>query len=507
MVSVYDKTGVVSFAAALAARGVEIVSTGGTAKALRDAGIEVREVSAVTGFPEIMGGRVKTLHPGILAGILADSRTQRHLDEIAELGIAPVDMVVCNLYPFQAVVAQPETSLDEAIENIDIGGVTLIRAAAKNFESVACVVNHHRYKDILDELAAHDGMLTRDTRFDLAREAFLYTADYDEAIYEYLRGDGAHFTDLMTLHFEKVEDLRYGENPHQHAAFYRELFAPPSSVARARQLHGKALSFNNILDMDAAWRAVSEFHVPAVVVVKHTNPCGVALGSTVHDAYERAYGCDPQSAFGGIVAINREVDKGLAGLIGEVFYEIIIAPAYHEEALEVLTEKKNLRIIYMGEESPRLDEGFDMKRVSGGLLVQDYDTSAEDRSQMTVPTAAHPTHEQWEDLLFAWRVAKHVKSNAIVLVRDLATVGIGAGQMSRVDSARIAVMKAGERCDGAVVASDAFFPFRDAVDELREHGVTAIIQPGGSIRDAEVIEAADEHGLPMVLTGVRHFRH
>ena len=507
IISVSDKTGIVPLANELATLGVEIVSTGGTAKLLRESGIEVKEVSEVTGFPEIMDGRVKTLHPGILAGVLADKKNPKHLEELEGLGIAPFDLVVVNLYPFVETIRREGVTREEAIENIDIGGVTLIRAAAKNFTSVAVVTDTNDYTELVKRLKEGNGELDEEYLFALARKAFLKTADYDDAIYEYFKGDEEEFPELLTLHFEKIQNLRYGENPHQRACFYRELDAPEGTLVNARQLHGKDLSFNNILDLDAAWKAVLEFQVPACVIVKHTNPCGVAVAENLVKAYEAALASDEVSAFGGIVAFNREVDAQLAELLSKNFYEIVAAPAFHEEALEILMTKKNLRIMHMGETHPRTHWRKDFRRVCGGLLVQDYDSGDVPRDAMEVVTKRHPSEKEWEDLLFAWKVAKHVKSNAIVLAKDLATVGVGAGQMSRIDSADIAVRKSQGRCQGSVLASDAFFPFPDVVELAAEAGVTAIIQPGGSIRDGESIEAADRLGLAMVFTGFRHFKH
>lgn len=507
IISVSDKKGVANFAKELTTLGVEIVSTGGTAKLLRESGIEVKEVSEVTGFPEILEGRVKTLHPNILAGILADKNSKAHMEELTKLGIEPFDMVVCNLYPFQETVKKPGVSKEEIIENIDIGGVTLIRAAAKNHQSVAVIVDPADYANVVKCLKENDCQLDDEFLFELARKAFCYTADYDDAIYEYFKGDHDKFPDLLTLHFKKVQDLRYGENPHQQGAFYRDLDASEGTLAGMKQLHGSELSFNNILDLDAAWSTVLEFQIPAAVIIKHNNPCGVAVADNHLTAYEKALESDKLSAFGGIVAINGVVDSKLAEQISQNFYEIVAAPAFHEEALEILMQKKNLRIIYMGETQHCQGWHFDIRRVCGGILVQDYDIKDLPRDKMNVVTERHPTEDEWENLLFAWKVVKHVKSNAIVLAKDLATVGIGAGQMSRIDSTRIAIQKSQGRSKGAVMASDAFFPFSDNVEEAAKAGVTAIIQPGGSIRDQESIEAANRLGLAMVFTGMRHFRH
>lgn len=507
IISVSDKTGVVNFARELNKLGVEVISTGGTSKLLSSSGVEVKEVSKVTGFPEIMDGRVKTLHPKILAGILADKKNSSHLDELKNLDIETFDMVVVNLYPFQETVKKEGVTLDEAIENIDIGGVTLIRAASKNFRSVAVVTDPADYSEIINKLKKSERCLEEEFLLNLAKKAFCYTADYDDAIYEYFRGDEEDAPDLLTLRFEKIQNLRYGENPHQKAAFYRELNAPEGTLVSAKQLHGMELSFNNILDLDAAWSMVLEFQIPACAIIKHTNPCGVAVAENLLKAYEKALSSDEISAFGGIVAFNKEVDLALAQLVSKNFYEIVAAPAFHEEALEILIQKKNLRVMYMGEIHPRTHWHKDLRRVCGGLLVQDYDTKHVTRDQVKVVTERHPNEQEWEDLLFSSKVAKYVKSNAIVLAKDLATVGIGAGQMSRIDSAKIAIDKSQGKSVGAVLASDAFFPFSDVIEIAAEAGITAIIQPGGSIRDQESIDAANKHRMAMLFTGVRHFKH
>lgn len=512
LVSVSNKRGVIDFTKGLTKLKVEIISTGGTAKALQEAKIPVTEVAKVTGFPEMLDGRVKTLHPKVHGGILAIRGKKDHLEQLEKAGIEPIDMVVVNLYPFRETIAKPDVSFAEAIENIDIGGPTMIRSAAKNHVSVAVVVDPARYDEILAEMKKNKGCISEKTLFELARDAFEHTAEYDEAIYHYLAGlDGGEveFPPLLNLAFEKIQDLRYGENPHQKAAYYREIGALPHSLVYAQQLHGKELSYNNILDMDGAWNAVSEFQIPACVIVKHTNPCGAAVAKDIASAYEKAYNCDPVSAFGGIIAVNRVVDEKLAKKIMPIFYEIIIAPAYLEEALEILMTKKDLRIMYMGEKRDSNGHFKDLRRVGGGLLVQDQDIVHEDRDTMKVVSKKHPTEAEWEDLLFGWKVAKNVKSNAIIFTKGLQTIGIGAGQMSRIDSVKIAISKAGgkDKCKGACLASDAFFPFRDVVDEAAKVGIAAIIQPGGSIRDDEVIAGADEHKIALVFTGKRHFRH
>ncbi len=507
VVSVSNKQGIVDFARGLKEFGVEIISTGGTGRTLKEAGIEVTEVSEITKFPEILEGRVKTLHPLIFGGILANREKDLHLKEMEEMGIPSIDMVVVNLYPFKEVTSKPDVSMEEAIENIDIGGVALLRAAAKNYRSCVVVCDYHRYDEIIDEMRKRKGAVSLETSFDLAKEAFEHTADYDETIHHFLAGKEDEFPSIYSIHLEKVQDLRYGENPHQKAALYREIGSPRWTLVQGEQLHGKELSFNNILDMDAAWLCVKEFSEPACVIVKHTNPCGVGMGKNLIEAYDKALASDPVSAFGGIVALNRVLEEELAKKIAERFYEIVVAPAFVEEALEVLMQKKNLRLIYMGEDERPRYYGRDYRRVEGGLLVQDYDLVKEERSQMKVVTEREPTKKEWRDLLFTWKVARHVKSNAIVLGKNLATVGVGAGQMSRIDAFWLAAKKAGERKKGSVLASDAFFPFSDVVEAAASEGITAIIQPGGALRDQESIDVANKAGIAMVFTGRRHFRH
>ena len=509
--SVSDKTGVVDLARQLTAQGIEILSTGGTAALLAGQDIPVIEVSDYTGFPEIMGGRVKTLHPRIHGGILGrrgiDDDTMRAFD------VRPIDLVVVNLYPFERTVAAPDCDLATAIEQIDIGGPALLRAAAKNHAAVTVLVDSADYPRVLADLDAHAGATSAALRFDLAVKAFEYCARYDGAIANYLGrqlSDDSIFPRTFNLQFERCQSLRYGENPHQSAAFYveRERFEP--SAATARQLQGKELSYNNIADTDAALECVKQFdETPACVIVKHANPCGVAVGTTLLEAYERAFATDPESAFGGIVAFNRPLDDvTAAAVVARQFVEVLVAPEVSAAARAVLAEKKNLRLLACGAwcetQTPRLD----FKRVTGGVLVQTADLALS--AQLRTVTARTPNEDEWRDLLFAWRVAKFVKSNAIVYARDRATVGIGAGQMSRVNSARIAAFKAeqaGLTVRGAVMASDAFFPFRDGIDQAADAGVRAVIQPGGSVRDEEVIAAANEHGIAMILTGMRHFRH
>jgi len=506
LVSVSDKRGIVDFAKGLQEFGVEIISTGGTAKALKEAGINVIKVSEVTGFPEVLDGRVKTLHPKIHGALLAIRDSESHMGQLKEHEITPIDMVVVNLYPFAQTIAKESVTLEEAIEQIDIGGPSMIRSGSKNFEGVTVIVEPERYDEVLAQMKKNDGSTTRKMRLELARDAFKHTAAYDETIYEYLEGE-KEFPPQMELVFEKIMDLRYGENPHQRAAYYRDEYAPSHSLVYAQQLHGKELSYNNILDLDSAWLIAREFSPPAAIVIKHTNPCGSALADDIAAAYEKAYACDPVSAFGSIVALNRPVDEAVAKKIAETFVEAVIAPVFLEEALQILTKKKDIRLMEMGEEKGKYF-GKDIRRVDGGVLIQDKDLSIEERSDMKVVTKKAPSDKEWADLLFGWRIAKHVKSNAIVLAKDLQGIGIGAGQMSRVDSSELAVKKAGaENCKGAVLASDAFFPFPDALEAAAKVGIKAFIEPGGSIRDDEVIATADKYGVALVFTGKRHFKH
>jgi phosphoribosylaminoimidazolecarboxamide formyltransferase / IMP cyclohydrolase len=514
LVSVSDKTGIVEFARELDRFGVEILSTGGTAALLRKEGVPVRDVADYTGFPEMLDGRVKTLHPKIHGGLLGMRDNPEHVARMAEYDIPPIDMVVVNLYPFESTVASPDCTLEDAIENIDIGGPTMLRSAAKNNRDVTVVVDHRDYPAVLAEMKESGGAISSSANFRLAVKVYQHTAGYDGAISNWLGRrldeESVDFPPTLTLQFHKVQGMRYGENPHQKAAFYAEREVRESSVATARQLQGKELSYNNIADTDAALECVKQFpEGPACVIVKHANPCGVAIGSTLLEAYERAYGTDPESAFGGIIAFNRELDAATARAIGErQFVEVIIAPSVSAEASAVVAAKKNVRLLECGEWPENSASRLDLKRVNGGLLVQetDLDLLAETR----VVTRRQPTEKEMRDLLFTWRVAKFVKSNAIVYGRDGMTIGVGAGQMSRVNSARIALIKAehaGLEVKGSAMASDAFFPFRDGIDNAAAAGITAIIQPGGSIRDGEVIAAADEHAMAMVFTGMRHFRH
>jgi phosphoribosylaminoimidazolecarboxamide formyltransferase/IMP cyclohydrolase len=511
LVSVTDKTGVVGFCRTLAARGVEIVSTGGTAKVLSEAGVPVRPIDDLTGFPEMMDGRVKTLHPNVHGGLLARRDVPEHMAQAAEHGIGMIDMVVVNLYAFEATVAEPGVTLEDAIENIDIGGPSMLRSAAKNFEAVTVVTDPASYDSILAEMAANEGATLYVTRKTLAIEAFRKTSAYDNAIYIWLarqEEDAPIFPDEVRFFLEKVQDLRYGENPHQLAAFYRFSDATPMTLALSEQLHGKELSYNNILDTDACWTAVREFSEPACVIVKHMNPCGTAIGADVVEAYDKAHASDPISAYGGVMAFNRPVPLGVAEHINAngQFVEVIVAPEFDADALELLSQKKNIRLLRTGGIRPVMGR-YESRAVEGGMLSQMSDAVTEDPAAFTVPTKRKPTDEEMAQLLFAWRVAKSVKSNAILLAKDFASVGVGAGQMSRVDAAKIAVEKAGERAVGAVAASDAYMPFPDSLEVCAAAGVTAVIQPGGSIRDGECIAKADELGVAMVFTGHRHFRH
>ena len=513
LLSVSDKTGVVEFARALAEQGIELLSTGGTAKLLADAGLPVIEVADYTGFPEMLDGRVKTLHPKIHGGILGRRDLETHIAKMHEHGIGNIDLVCVNLYPFEATIANPECSLEDAIENIDIGGPTMVRSAAKNWAHVAIVTDHADYSAIASELTQQHGQLSRSTRFALAKKAFTHTAAYDGAISNYLTaltddGELRAFPDRLNAQFVKVQDMRYGENPHQAAAFYRDLDPAPGSIAAFRQLQGKALSYNNIADADAAWEAVKTFELPACVIVKHANPCGVAVANEVLNAYQMAFATDPTSAFGGIIAFNRPVDAATIEGVSAQFLEVLIAPGFTADAQALIANKPNVRVLEVPYQAGA--NRYDLKRVGGGLLVQTPDEKNTVLAELRVVTHASPTQQQLADLLFAWRVAKFVKSNAIVFAGQGRTLGVGAGQMSRVDSTRIAAIKAqhaGLVLQGSVVASDAFFPFRDGVDVIAANGVHAIIQPGGSLRDEEVIAAANEHGIAMVFTGARHFRH
>ena len=515
LISVSDKTGVVDFARGLAGLGVELLSTGGTAGAIREAGLEVTDVSVFTGQEEILGGRVKTLHPRLHAALLAKRDDPEHMATLSREGIEPIDLACVNLYPFSATIARPDVTEDEAVENIDIGGPTMIRAAAKNHGGVAVVVRPESYDAVIAELEASEGSISGETRHWLANEAWADIARYDAAISRWFGLRYEAFPQHWVFSYEKFLDLSYGENPHQKAALYVESGARSHVLARMAKLHGRALSFNNVLDLDAATKLLAEFSDPAAVIVKHNNPCGAAIGTDVADAYEKALACDPLSAFGGVIALNRPVDAALAERLHQNFIEVLIAPGFEDGALEVLQQKEAIRILHDTEESDPEPRERDLKRVRGGLLVQTPDLVEEGREGMEVATEVEPSEEAWRDLEFSWRVCKHVRSNAIVFAKDGATIGIGAGQMSRVDSVRIAIDKArdarGEEAEallaGSVVASDAFFPFPDGPQMAMEAGASAFVQPGGSKRDPEVVEACDAAGAAMVMTRRRHFRH
>jgi phosphoribosylaminoimidazolecarboxamide formyltransferase/IMP cyclohydrolase len=507
LLSVSDKTGIVEFGRGLAELGVELVSTGGTARELTAAGLTVREVSDLTGFPEIMDGRVKTLHPKIYAGVLALRDEPAHMEAAREHEVEFVDLVCVNLYPFEQTANRRGVSDAEVIEQIDIGGPTMIRAAAKNAQFVAPVVSPESYDAVLAELREGDNRLSANTREFLAAEAFAYTARYDTAIARWFQEKGEDFPPLMVRAFERVLELPYGENPHQRAAYYAQIGTRTHVLSMVAQLGGKPISFNNLLDLDAARLLTAEFQIPACAIIKHNNPCGVAVGRTALDAYQRALATDPQSAYGGIVCLNRRVDRTLAEALAEQFIEVLFARGYDDDAIEILSQKKSMRILDDRERRiPNMIEP-QLHQVVGGVLVQDRDWDLEDRQEMQVVTERRPTEAEWSELLFAWRVCKHVRSNAIVIARELATVGIGAGQMSRVDSVRIALEKARNGVEGSVLASDAFFPFADGPKIALEAGVKGIIQPGGSVRDPEVVSAVDEAGGVMVFTARRHFRH
>jgi phosphoribosylaminoimidazolecarboxamide formyltransferase/IMP cyclohydrolase len=518
LLSVTDKTGLADFARTLSTLGVELISTGGTAKLLRDSGIAVKDISELTGFPEMLDGRVKTLHPKVHGGILYRREDPKHIAAVAEHGIAPIDMVVVNLYAFEKTAAKPGVKLEELIENIDIGGPSMIRSAAKNFHDVAVVTSPDDYGAITEELAKSNGQLSLETKWNLARKAFAVTAAYDSAIASTLErttlagpSPEESFPPTLRLSFAKMQDLRYGENPHQKAAMYSN--GSSAGVANARQLQGKELSFNNIVDLQAAWDLAqeftshesneNEFNEPVCAIIKHTNPCGAGTGKTLAEAFQRALECDPVSAFGGVIGVNRPVDLAAAEEMHKLFVEVIAAPSFDDAAKAKFATKKNLRLV----EVVPVNQKWVMKNISGGMLLQDSDLRQLENSDLKVVTKRPPTSEETRALLFAWKVCKHVKSNAIVYARDGQTVGIGAGQMSRVDAAKLGAMKAQLPLKGTVAASDAFFPFPDGVEEIARAGATAIIQPGGSQRDPEVIDAADRLGLAMIFTGIRHFRH
>ena len=509
LVSVSKKDGLIDFAKGLSEMGVEILSTGGTAKLLKDNGIPVIQVSNYTGFPEIMDGRIKTLHPLIHGGLLGRRDNEKHLEEMKKHGIKPIDMVVVNLYPFEDTISKEGVKLDEAIENIDIGGPSMLRSSAKNFQDVAVVVNSDDYEDILAEMEENDGAISYDTKMKLSVKAFKHTARYDSLISKYLESkvEGEGFPSILNLQFEKITDLRYGENPHQKAAFYENIGLNKGTLSKAKQLRGKELSYNNILDLNAALELAREFDETAAVIIKHTNPCGVAIGNNLVSAYRKARETDPLSAFGGVIGFNKSVDEETAKEIASTFIEAVIAPDYDESALAILKEKKNIRLLKLSNFKEKTEKEYDLRNVSGGLLLQDKDSVTLNEDNLKVVTNRQPTEKEWSAMRFAWKVAKHVKSNAIIYATENETVGIGAGQMSRVDSSKLAAMKANKPIQGTAMASDAFFPFRDSVDEAAKVGVTAIIQPGGSVKDEEVIAAANEHNIAMVFTGIRHFKH
>lgn len=510
LISVSDKTGIVEMAKNLAECGIEIISTGGTAKTLSAAGIKVINVSDITGFPECLDGRVKTLHPKIHGGLLAIRSNEEHMKQIKELGIEPIDMVIINLYPFKQTILKKDVELEEAIENIDIGGPTMLRAAAKNYQDVVVITDPADYSMVLDEITA-SGDVSIKTKFKLAYKVFEHTSHYDTLIAKYLRDrlDEDFFPETLSLTFEKVQDLRYGENPHQKAVFYREVGPNTGCLTAAKQLHGKELSYNNINDANGALELLKEFVEPTVIVSKHANPCGAASAQTIKDAYVKAYEADPVSAFGGIVALNREVDSETAEEMSKIFYEIIIAPSYTEDALEILKKKKNIRLMQLDNITAKLPaDTYDMKKVAGGLLVQNYNNGLFNSEEMRCVTDVKPTDKQMKDLEFAMKIVKHAKSNGIALAKGQQTVGVGPGQTARVTALRIAIDYYGkERTAGSVMASDAFFPFPDCVEIAHESGIKAIIQPGGSIRDQESIDACNKYGIAMVFTGMRHFKH
>jgi phosphoribosylaminoimidazolecarboxamide formyltransferase/IMP cyclohydrolase len=510
LLSVSDKRGLIDFARGLVDLGVEIVSTGGTAKKLAEEGVNARGVEDYTGFPEILDGRVKTLNPRIYAGLLAVRSNEQHVATLGEQQVEPIDLVCVNLYPFERVASRRGATDEDVIENIDVGGPTLIRAAAKNHPYSAVVVTPEAYDAVLDELRTSRGYLSVRTRELLAMEAFGYTARYDSAISRWFSEREGDFPEQYTRSFEKVLDLSYGENPHQRAAYYSQVGSRTNLLSMVAKVHGKELSFNNLLDLDSARNLADEFEVPAAVIIKHNNPCGTAVGGTVEEAFDKALATDPQSAFGGVMCFNRRVDLALAQKLNSMFVELVCAPGYDDDALELLTQKENIRILDNGERRRPPVTEQDFKRVRGGLLIQDRDTGSQERESMQVVTERKPSEEEWGELLFAMKLCKHVRSNAIVMAKGLATAGIGAGQMSRVDSVRLAIDKAaaaGLPLDGAAMASDAFFPFADGVQTAIDAGVRSILQPGGSQRDPEVVEACDAAGIAMVFTGRRHFRH
>jgi len=509
LISVSDKTGIVELAKELSSMGIEIISTGGTQKILSDSGIKVINISDITGFPECLDGRVKTLHPKVHGGLLAMRSNPEHMRQIKELGIEPIDMVIINLYPFKQTILKENVELEEAIENIDIGGPTMLRAAAKNYQDVVVIVDPADYKTVLDELKSTKDVSVK-TKFKLASKVFEHTSHYDTLIAKYLREKVGEeeFPQTLSLTFEKVQEMRYGENPHQKAVFYKEVGANVGCLPSAKQLHGKELSYNNINDANGALELLKEFDEPTVVAVKHANPCGVGSADNIYDAYIKAYESDPVSIFGGILAANREIDERTAEEINKVFIEIVIAPSFTEGALKILTQKKNIRIMQLDNISAKVPSGtYDMKKVAGGLLVQSYNNDLLNMDELQYVTEKKPTKEELESLIFAMKVVKHTKSNGIVLAKGRQTIGVGPGQTNRIMAAKIAIEYAGDRAKGAVLASDAFFPFPDCVEAAAAAGITAIIQPGGSIKDQESIDACNKHGIAMVFTGMRHFKH
>ncbi|HEX9757292.1 MAG TPA: bifunctional phosphoribosylaminoimidazolecarboxamide formyltransferase/IMP cyclohydrolase [Nitrospiria bacterium] len=513
LISVSKKDGIIDFSKELSSLGVEILSTGGTAKSLREAGIPVTEVSQYTGFPEILDGRVKTLHPKVHGGLLGVQENPEHVNQMEQHQIKPIQMVVVNLYPFEETIQKPDCPLEEAVENIDIGGPSMLRSAAKNHRDVAVLVDPADYRLVLDELQKNEKTLSRQTCLHLAVKAFRLTANYDLAITRFLEERDSDTTDsqfpqLFSIHMEKIQNLRYGENPHQKAAFYRELQPIEPSIANATQLHGKEMSFNNILDANSALELVKEFEEGTVVIIKHNNPCGVASGPSLAEAYQKARETDPISAFGGVIALNRRVDETTAREMSSTFIEVIISPGFDDSALEILKKKRDLRLLDIGPSVKGKPTGLDFRKVVGGLILQDRDLGTiPGLTQLKVVSVRKPTPNEYYAMGFAWKVCKHVKSNAIVFATEKQTVGIGAGQMSRVDSVKLASMKARLPIKGCAMASDAFFPFRDGIDHAAQEGISAIIQPGGSKKDEEVIQAANEQNMTMVFTGMRHFRH
>jgi len=509
LISVSDKTGIVELAKELSSMGIEIISTGGTQKILSDSGIKVINISDITGFPECLDGRVKTLHPKVHGGLLAMRSNPEHMRQIKELGIEPIDMVIINLYPFKQTILKENVELEEAIENIDIGGPTMLRAAAKNYQDVVVIVDPADYKTVLDELKSTKDVSVK-TKFKLASKVFEHTSHYDTLIAKYLREKVGEeeFPQTLSLTFEKVQEMRYGENPHQKAVFYKEVGANVGCLPSAKQLHGKELSYNNINDANGALELLKEFDEPTVVAVKHANPCGVGSADNIYDAYIKAYESDPVSIFGGILAANREIDERTAEEINKIFIEIVIAPSFTEGALKILTQKKNIRIMQLDNISAKVPSGtYDMKKVAGGLLVQSYNNDLLNMDELQYVTEKKPTKEELESLIFAMKVVKHTKSNGIVLAKGRQTIGVGPGQTNRIMAAKIAIEYAGDRAKGAVLASYAFFPFPDCVEAAAAAGITAIIQPGGSIKDQESIDACNKHGIAMVFTGMRHFKH